>query len=167
MTETGGGLVYDGLPLDSVEIRVADGEIQLRAPMLLRCYRDGTDPRTADGWFPTGDGGTFDDGVLAVDGRLADVIVTGGEKVWPGPVEERLRGHPDVAEVAVVGRPDDEWGATVTAVVVASDPAAPPALDDLRDHVKATLPGWCAPRGLEVVETLPRTSLGKIRRGLL
>ena len=80
MTETGGGVVYDGRPLANVECRVIDGEIQLRCPMLLREYRDGTDPRQDDGWYPTGDGGTFENGLVRVDGRLDDAIVTGGEK---------------------------------------------------------------------------------------
>ena len=128
LTETGGGLVYDGRPLEGVEVRVVGGEIQLRGPMLLRCYRDHRDPFTPDGWFPTGDGGRFEGGVLSVDGRIGDVIVTGGEKVWPTPVEQRLRSHAHVRDVAVVGRPDPYWGEIVTAVVVPGDAASPPAL---------------------------------------
>lgn len=167
MTETGGGLVYDGRPLDGVEVRSVDGELRLRAPMLLRCYRDGTDPRVDDGWFRTGDGGSVHDGIVTVDGRLADVIVTGGEKVWPGPVEQRIATHPDVAEAVVVGHEDPEWGEIVTAVVVAAESGSPPELDEIRDHVKEVLPPWCAPRALHVVEVLPRTALGKVRRSLL
>ena len=164
MTETGGGVVYDGHPLADVEVRAVDGELQLRVPQLLRCYRDGSDPRTADGWFPTGDGGSVTDGSVRVTGRLTEVIDTGGEKVWPGPVERLLETHPAVAEAAVIGRDDTEWGRAVTAVVVPADPATPPTLGELRWLVKDTLPPWCAPRALELVDTLPRTALGKVRR---
>src|SRR5918997_39622 len=117
-TETGGGVVYDGRPLDGVDVRVVGGEEQLRGPMLLRGYRDGTDPKDADGWLPTGDSGSIDaDGRLSVAGRLADVVVTGGEKVWPDDLEAVLAAHPGVRDVAVVGRPDPEWGGGVGGVV--------------------------------------------------
>lgn len=165
MTETGSAIVFDGDVLPGAEVRVVDGEIQVRGDMLLRTYRDGTDPRTTDGWFPTDDAGEFDaDGRLVVHGRRGDLIITGGENVWPGPVEETLLDHPGVAEVAVVGRPDAEWGAVVTAIVVATDPSSPPSLEDLRDTVRARLAPWCAPRRLELVASLPRTPLGKIER---
>jgi o-succinylbenzoate---CoA ligase len=168
MTETGSGVVYDGRPLDGVEVRVVDGVIEVRAPMLLRAYRDGrgeTDPRDADGWFATGDAGEIDDeGLVVVHGRVGDLIVTGGEKVWPVVVEAALSGHPAVAEVMVVGRPDPEWGNVVAAVVVPSDPAAPPRLDELRAQVRATLPAYCAPKRLDVVTALPRTTTGKVKR---
>ena len=97
MTETGSGVVYDGRPLDGVEVRIdAGGQIHLRGPMLLRAYRDGTDA-LADGWLATGDVGRWlDDGRLHVDGRRGDLIITGGENVWPEPVEAVLRARPDV-----------------------------------------------------------------------
>jgi O-succinylbenzoic acid--CoA ligase len=166
MTETGSGVVYDGVPLDGVEVRVLDGEVQLRAPMVLRCYRDGTDPKTADGWFPTGDAGAWDAdaGRLRVFGRRGDLIITGGENVWPAAVERVLGALPSVREVAVVGRPDPEWGRRVVALVVAADPAAPPSLDALRDAVRRELPAYAAPRELRVVGALPRTGSGKVAR---
>ena len=165
MTETGSGIVYDRRPLDGVDIRIVEGEVQLRGPMLLRCYRDGSDPRTPDGWFPTGDLGELDgDGSLTVHGRRGDLIITGGENVWPEPVEAVLGARPDVADVAILGVPDPEWGELVTALVVPTDPDAPPQLDSLRDTVKATMPGFCAPRRLVIRQQLPRTSLGKLRR---
>jgi O-succinylbenzoic acid--CoA ligase len=166
LTETGSGVVYDGVPLDGVEVDVVNAEIRLRCPMLLRAYRDGTDPRDADGWFPTGDAGIWDaaSGRLRVLGRIGDVIVTGGEKVWPAAVERVLAAHPDVGEAAVVGVPDHEWGARVVAVVVPQDRARPPALADLRDAVKAELPAYAAPRELRIVDALPRTGLGKVAR---
>jgi len=171
MTETAGGVVYDGRCLDGVELRIGDGllgsagEVLVRAPMCLRCYRDGHDPRLDGGWLPTGDGGRLDTaGRLEVDGRLAEVIVTGGEKVWPRHLEAVLATHPKVAEALVVGRPDPEWGALVVAVVVPVDPAAPPALDELRDHVRATEAPYAAPRRLELAGALPRTANGKVVR---
>ncbi len=164
MTETGGGVVYDGVPLDGVEVQVVDGEIRLRCPMLARADRDERPLVDADGWYATGDGGALVDGVLTVHGRLAEVVVTGGEKVWPDPVERVLAAHPAVAQVAVTGRPDPEWGQVVTAVVVPSDPTRPPTLDELRARVREHLAPWCAPRRLELVDSLPRTSLGKVRR---
>jgi O-succinylbenzoic acid--CoA ligase len=169
MTETGSGVVYDGVPLDGVEVRVVGGQVELRCPMLLRCYRDGTDPRDAAGWFPTGDAGAWDEpgGRLQVFGRRDDVIVTGGENVWPVAVERALATHARVRDVAVVGRPDPEWGQRVIAVVVPADPADPPTLDELRDAAKRDLPAYTAPRELILVTELPRTGLGKlVRRGL-
>jgi O-succinylbenzoic acid--CoA ligase len=165
MTETGSGVVYDGIPLDGVDVRAVDGELHVRGPMLLRAYRDGTDPKDADGWLATGDAGSVVDGVVHVDGRIGDVIVTGGEKVWPDPVERVLARLPSVAEVAVAGRPDPEWGHRVVAWVVPV--AEPPTLDELRDAVKAELPAYAAPKELVVVAELPRTALGKVRRSEL
>jgi o-succinylbenzoate---CoA ligase len=166
MTETGSGIVYDGWPLDGVEVRTVDGELHVRGPMLLRCYRDGSSPLTSDGWLPTGDLGEvdLDTGEVRVHGRAGDLIITGGENVWPTIVEATLSTHPAVAEVAVVGRPDRDWGHRVTALVLPLDPGSPPSLDELREHVKATLPAYCAPREIEIVANIPRTALGKVRR---
>ncbi len=165
MTETGSGVVYEGVPLDGVDVRVqGDGEIHVRGPMLLRAYRDGSDPKRSGGWLPTGDLGEVVDGHLRVHGRRGELIITGGENVWPAAVERALEGHPDVAEVVVVGRPDPEWGERVVAVVVPVDRSAPPTLDMLRDWVKARLAAHAAPRALEVVAALPRTAGGKVRR---
>ena len=162
LTETGSGVVYDGVPLDGVEVRIVSGEIHLRGPMLLRAYRDGSVP-TVDGWFPTGDLGRLDNGGrLVVDGRRGDLIITGGENVWPETVESALATHPGVADVAVAGSPDPEWGQLVTAYVVPLD--RPPALDELRDHARNVLPPYALPRRVVEVDAIPRTSLGKIVR---
>ena len=169
-TETGSGVVYDGTPLDGVEVRVVGGEVQLRCPMALRCYRDGTDPKTADGWYPTGDAGDWDAnaGRLRVFGRRGDLIITGGENVWPTAVERVLDTLRSVREVAVVGVPDPEWGRRVVALVVPTDPTAPPTLDALREAVREQLPAYAAPRELRLVDALPRTGSGKVARaGLL
>ncbi|MEO6628656.1 MAG: AMP-binding protein [Aquihabitans sp.] len=170
LTETGGGVVYDGLPLDGVEVRVeVDGAIFLRGPMMTRGLRheDGTTTAVTDpnGWLDTGDRGAWEEaGELRVDGRSDDLIVSGGENVWPEPVEARLRSHPSVRDVVVVGRPDPEWGQRVVAVVLAADPGAPPDLDQLRGWVRAQLPPWSAPREVLLVDRLPRTALGKPMR---
>lgn len=171
MTETGSGCVYDGRPLEGVEIRIGDGtlgapgEILIRGPVLLRCYRDGTDPRLPGGWFPTGDGGQFTaDGTLNVFGRMAEVIVTGGEKVWPVAVEQVLSRHPSVAEVAVWKRPDPTWGERVVAWVVVRPDAPEPDLAALHDLVVAELGPWAAPKEVVMVSRLPRTPGGKVQR---
>ena len=169
LTETGGGVVYDGVPLDGVDVRTdAGGQLLIRGPSLLRCYRDGADPKDAGGWLPTGDLGAVDDqGRVTVLGRRDDLIVTGGENVWPADVEEVLRAHPGVADVAVTGRPDPEWGARVVAVVVPADPGSPPTLDDLRAWAKDHRPAYAAPRQLVLVADLPRNRGGKVARDRL
>ncbi len=171
MTETGSGVVYDGVPLDGVEIKIGDGtfgaqgEVLVRGPMLLRAYRDGSDPKLPGGWLPTGDGGSLSrDGHLVVNGRMAEVIVTGAEKVWPVAVEQVLSAHPGIAEVAVWKRPDAKWGERVVAWVVPADRSAPPTMDELRSMVREQLAPWAAPKELELVESLPRTASGKVRR---
>jgi O-succinylbenzoic acid--CoA ligase len=168
LTQSCGGVVYDGTPLPGVSVRIDEGgEIQLGGPTLLRGYRDGSAAGlTADGWLPTGDAGRLDgDGRLHVHGRLDDLIVTGGENVWPGDVEAALRSHPAVTDCAVFGRPDPSWGQRVVAAVVPRDRAVPPTLEELRDHVGALLGRHQAPRELVLVESLPRTALGKLQRG--
>jgi O-succinylbenzoic acid--CoA ligase len=164
MTETGSGVVYDGVPLAGVEVRIdPDGQILLRGPMLLRGYRDGSVPLDADGWFPTGDLGRWlPDDRLHVDGRRGDLIITGGENVWPEAVETALADHPDVAEVMVRGVDDPEWGQLVEAVIVPV--ATAPTLESIRAHVKQRHPAFMAPRRIEIVSSLPRTSIGKLRR---
>lgn len=165
MTETGSGVVYDGVPLDGVEVRVDErGEIHLRGPMLLRCYRDGTVP-LVDGWLATGDlGEVGGDGRLIVHGRREELIVSGGENVWPATVEAVLAKHPGVGAVAVVGRADAEWGQRVVAWVVPARPGAPPTLDALRGWCAETLPAFMAPKELHIVGALPVTGSGKVRK---
>lgn len=167
LTETGSGIVYDGFPLDGVEVRIVEGEIQVRGPMLLRCYRDGADPKDAQGWLPTNDLGALSpEGVLSVAGRRGDLIITGGENVWPDTVERCLATHPTVADVAVRGEPDAEWGERVVAYVVPA-PGEQPQLEQLRAHVRESLPAFCAPRAVELVPHIPRTTLGKVQRAAL
>jgi o-succinylbenzoate---CoA ligase len=167
MTETGSGVVYDGVALDGVAVVEVDGELFVKAPTLARAYRDGSSltgvgPDGTSGWFATGDGGTVVDGIVTVRGRVADVINTGGEKVWPLDVERLLVAHPKVRDVAVWRRPDPEWGELVVAFVVPTESA--PTLDELRDAVRASLPAWAAPRELVLVSALPLTPSGKLDR---
>jgi O-succinylbenzoic acid--CoA ligase len=166
MTETGGGVVYNGEPLDNVEIKIVDGEIFLRCPMLMRAYRDDQAISTQDGWYATGDiGEILDDGKLSVQGRQTDLIITGGENVWPSVVENSLASHPIVNQVVVRGMPDTTWGQRVVAYVVLNDSAQTSEaklLSDFRDHVKQTLPAFCAPQQIVVLAEIPRTSLGKV-----
>ena len=166
LTETGSGVVYDGVPLEGVEIAIIDNVIHLRAPMLLRAYRDGTVPLTSDGWFRTGDRGSFNGSTLVVEGREGDLIITGGENVWPESVEERLRQHPQISDVTVAGIPDHEWGHKVTAWIVTKDDVQL-SLQDIRDFTKQTLPAHCCPREVVIVDEIPRTSLGKPMRARL
>jgi O-succinylbenzoic acid--CoA ligase len=181
MTETGSGVVYDGIALDGVEVAIgARGEVRLRGPMLLRAYRargregdSGGDegeatPLDAEGWFATGDAGSIGpDGRLHIHGRLSDLIISGGENIWPATVEAVLREHPAIHDVAVAGRPDREWGERVVAWVVPADPKTPPTLEDLRRHVKQQLAPCAAPRQLVLLTDLPRTGIGKVRKNAL
>lgn len=169
LTETGSGIVYDRKPLDGVEIDISDdGAVRLRGPMLFRAYRHDPDPFDPEGWFDTGDLGHWgEDGRLMVDGRRGDVIVTGGEKVWPAPIEVYLAERSDIAEIALIGRLDPDWGQRVVAAVVPEDPASPPSLSQLREATKERFPPWCAPRDLELHVSLPKTALGKVRRDRL
>ena len=166
MTETGGGVVYNGQPLDNVEIKIVDAEIFLRCPMLMRAYRDDQTISEEGGWYATGDIGEIDNnGKLSVHGRRSDMIITGGENIWPSVVENSLASHPIVNQVVVRGMPDTTWGQRVVAYVVLNDSSQTSEvklLSDLREHVKQTLPAFCAPQQIVVLAEIPRTSLGKV-----
>ncbi len=186
-----GGWIVEAPRADAHAEQHGVAEIFVRAPMLLRCYRGVSgadtggdaateepfevDPRDADGWFATGDLGEIDrDGRLHVHGRRAELIITGGENVWPTPVEDAIRSLDGIADVIVSGTDDPEWGQVVTAhVVLAERPAGSGAghgavdLDTIRASVRETLPAFAAPRRLVVHDQLPRTALGKPQRHLL
>lgn len=145
------------------------GEILVRGPTLMDGYLD-LPEQTADalagGWYHTGDLGSIDDeGFVTITGRRRDVIRTGGETVAPPEVEAALRDHPAIAEVAVVGLPDDRYGEVVCAVVVLADGSPAPGVDELRSHVAARLPPHAHPRRVAVVASLPRTdATGQVQR---
>ncbi|MDQ0375256.1 o-succinylbenzoate--CoA ligase [Cellulomonas humilata] len=171
MTETCGGCVYDGRPLAGVAVRLDDdGRILLAGSVLADGYRDRPD-LDADAFaqvdgvrhLRTSDLGTWSDGVLAVLGRADDVLVSGGVKIPPGPVEAVVASLPGVSEVCVVGVPDAEWGQAVVAVVVAR-PDGPPTLEQVRTAVADRLGAPHAPRRLVVTDSLPVRGPGKIDR---
>ena len=165
MTETASGVVYDGFPLEGVELKISDGQILIKSPSLFRCYRNGISPFTDEGWFPTGDGGEFEkDGKLKVFGRLEHVIVSGGEMIWPVTVERALTGLSWVSEAAVVGNPDKEWGEVVTAYVVPTDTQSSMSLAQTREALSEILPRFALPRVLNVVNALPKTTSGKVAK---
>lgn len=161
-SETAGGCVYDGRPLDGVEVALDDtGRVRIGGPTLFSHY-DADPELTAeclvDGWFLTSDTGRFDEaGRLRITGRVDDVVITGGVKVPVPAVAERLRAHPLVDDAEVVGVPDVEWGQRVVAVVVgrAADP-------ELRDWVAMVHPRSWAPSRFVWVEELPRLRNGKV-----
>lgn len=149
-----------GLPVPGAELRTAgDGEILVRGPMVSAATLAG------DGWLHTGDSGRLDRrGRLHVDGRIGDLIVTGGEKVAPAVVEAALLAHPRVADAAVAGVPDPEWGEAVTAYVVEREPVSDyELLSFCREH----LAGYQLPKRIERVEAIPRNTGGKVLRARL
>jgi o-succinylbenzoate---CoA ligase len=176
MTETCGGCVYDGIPLDEVQVKIGDedGRIWIGGPVLFSGYVGGPERLApGDGWFRTGDLGRVDSaGRLMVRGRVDDVINTGGYKVVPGEVAAALLTCPGVRDVAVVGQRDSQWGERVVAVVVPADRADPPALELLRLHVRERVPRYAAPSKMVVVEAIPvlpggKHDIAQLRRELL
>ncbi len=153
LTESCGGIAYDGRLFDDTSARIdANGGVQLHGPTMMEGYRH--DPAatavafTLDGWLRTGDtGGLEPDGRLRIDGRSDEAIRTGAETVWPHEVEDALRDHPKVAEVAVAGRPHEEWGQQVVAFVVPVSGDDPPTLEELRLHGAERIARFKLPRG--------------------
>ncbi|GAB11749.1 o-succinylbenzoate--CoA ligase [Gordonia araii NBRC 100433] len=165
MSETGGGCVYDGRPLDGVTVDILDGRVVLSGPMIAHGYRNRPDdPAFAlPGSFRTDDLGRLDDGVLSIVGRADDAISTGGLTVAPRVVEEVLLDDPAVAECAVVGVPDERLGQQVVAAVVAV-PGRHPAPEALRERVATRVHRYAAPRRILVVDALPLRGPGKVDR---
>ena len=149
-----------------VETPGAQGEILVRGPNVTKGYW-GLPEATAkaidpDGWFHTGDAGFFDaEGFLTISDRIKDMIITGGENVYPAEIESQLMRHPAIAEVGVIGEPDSQWGEQVVAVV-ALKPGASLTLEELREFAQASLAHFKLPKRLEFVAALPRNATGKI-----
>lgn len=162
MTETCGGCVYDGVPLDGVGVRVDEaGQVWISGATLFDGYGD--EPFT-DEWFPTADFGELNDGVLSVGGRLDDVAVSGGVNVSMPAVERALRSSTDITDVCVFGVDDPEWGTRVVAAIVLGD-GPPVDPDRLRSRIGAAgLPRTWAPRQLLFVSELPLLPSGKVDR---
>jgi acyl-CoA synthetase (AMP-forming)/AMP-acid ligase II len=161
-----------GIPQPLVCVRLVEGEVCVRSEFLMDGYFEQPDATAAalqDGWYHTGDLGVLDDeGYLSIVGRARDILRTGGESVAPGEVEAALATHPDIAEVAVVGIPDPQWGEIVCAVVVVRPGAAGPDVDTLRAYCTGRLAPFKRPRRVEVVDALPRTAAtGQVQRTLL
>jgi acyl-CoA synthetase (AMP-forming)/AMP-acid ligase II len=161
-----------GQPVPGVELRSTEtGEICLRSDYLMDGYfedEEATAAALVDGWYHTGDlGSVDDDGYLWITGRLKDILRTGGETVAPTEVEAVLAQHPGIAEVAVVGVPDPQWGEAICAVVVPRE-GTQLDLDTLREHCDGRLARFKHPRRLEIVDSLPRTAAtGQIQRTLI
>ena len=142
------------------------GEVLVRSNVVMRGYwenKEATDDALDGGWFHTGDGGSIEDGYLTISDRKKDVIITGGENVSSIEVEDALFSHEAVAEVAVIGVPDERWGETVKALVVLSS-GAEVSEADLIAHCKTKLAGYKAPTSVEFRDELTRTATGKIQK---
>jgi acyl-CoA synthetase (AMP-forming)/AMP-acid ligase II len=160
-------LVRAGAPALGVSLQVSDaGEVLARSNVVLDGYWDQPEA-SADalegGWFHTGDGGTLDDGYLTISDRKKDVIISGGENVSSIEVEDALHSHPAVAEVAVIGVPDEKWGETVKALVVLTEGASADERE-LIDHCRGRLTHYKCPTSIEVRDALPRTATGKLQK---
>lgn len=172
MTETAGGVVYDGVPLDEVAVRVGEselpgapssevGSISIATPTLMTGYRGG-EPHVGR-WFDTNDVGRIEGGRLKVLGRADDIINTGGEKVMPRDVENALLEYPSVSEAHVFGAPDGEWGEKVVAFVVADGASE----DDIAASVRSRLARHEVPKRIVLVDALPKTGAGKVDRAAI
>ncbi len=169
-----------GPPLAGVEVRIADpggkslphgetGEIQVRGPTVMRGYF-GDERATAevfsDGWLKTGDVGSLDgEGRLTVLARRTDLIISGGENIYPAEVEQVLKRHPFVQEAAVSGMASERWGSVPVAVVVARKPA--PSEQDLEAWCRGRLAGFKIPKRFVFLDALPTNEMGKVDRGAL
>ncbi|HEX9275443.1 MAG TPA: long-chain fatty acid--CoA ligase [Casimicrobiaceae bacterium] len=147
--------------------RGVSGEIVVKGPNVMSGYWNApaaTADALRDGWFHTGDIGHFDgDGFLWVDGRAKDMIISGGENIYPAEIENALAASPDIAEVAVVGRPDAKWGEIVVAVVVPR-PGCELRDQDVLDLLHGRIARFKHPRKIVFLPELPRSALGKVRK---
>jgi long-chain acyl-CoA synthetase len=170
-----------GKPISNAEIKVVDandvelppgqvGEIVLRSPQLMKGYwdlPDATARTIRDGWLYSGDAGYFDeDGYLYVHDRVKDMIISGGENIYPAEVESALFGHPAIADVAVIGVPDDRWGEAVKAIVVRK-PGIEITEAELIAYCRERIARYKAPKSVDFAESLPRNPSGKILKRVL
>jgi O-succinylbenzoic acid--CoA ligase len=171
LTETMGGVVYGRTALSGVEISISEEqEILVRGPVLMDRYYQQLlgHPIDVDGWLHTGDLGSMSvDKQLSVTGRRSELIISGGENIWPEAVEAALASHADVSDVCVVGIDDHEWGQRVVAFIVPTKTSQTHSLAEWRDHVAESLPRFMAPRQVVLVDSIPRSALGKPQRQAL
>ena len=167
-----------GKPTPGYEIRVRlegrdaaigeVGEIEIRSPGIMKGYWNRPEATAAaidaSGWFKSGDAGFFDaDGYLFIHDRVKDMIVSGGENIYPAEVENALMSHPDVADAAVIGVPDDRWGEAVKAIIVLRAGAHLEAASIIA-HCRAQIAGYKAPKTIDLIDVLPRNPSGKVLR---
>jgi acyl-CoA synthetase (AMP-forming)/AMP-acid ligase II len=166
-----------GKPLAGVEVAILDGEgkplpvgevgeIATRSLANMKGYWNLPEASrrtmTDDGWLRTGDAGYLDeDGYVYVHDRVKDMIISGAENIYPAEVESAIFGHPAIAEVAVIGVPDDKWGEAVKAVVVLKD-GADVSPDEIIAFARTRIAGFKAPRTIDFIDALPRNPSGKI-----
>lgn len=174
-------LLSAGRPTNGTEVRIVDGDdtpvptgeigqILVRGPQLMKGYwnqPEATAEALRGGWLHTGDAGVMDEeGYLFIRDRFKDMIVSGGENVYPRVVEEILYQHPAVAEAAVIGVPDERWGETVKAIVVLRQGTSATA-EEIIDFCRDKIGGFERPRSVEFVAALPRTPSGKVLKRVL
>jgi len=169
-------LLSAGRPVLGTELRIVDeddkpvpngtiGEVIARGPQLMRCYwnlPDESAEALRGGWMHTGDAGTMDaDGYIYIQDRVKDMIVSGGENVYPRVVEDVLFQHPAVGDVAVIGVPHEQWGETVKAIVVLKQGQAATE-EEIIEFCRGRLGGFERPRSVDFVSELPRNPSGKV-----
>lgn len=169
-------LLAAGRPVLGTHVRVVDandhdvpngtiGEVLARGPQMMKGYwklPEATEEALHGGWMHTGDAGVLDDeGYLYIQDRVKDMIVSGGENIYPRVVEDVLFKHPAVAEVAVIGVPDEQWGETIKAIVVLR-PGMTTTAEEIMSFCQGKLGGFERPRSVDFVDTLPRTPSGKV-----
>lgn len=157
-----------GVPSVGTRLAISDmGEVLAASNTVLAGYWDNPEASAdalQDGWFHTGDGGTLDEGgYLTISDRKKDVIITGGENVSSIEVEDVVFSHPAVAEVAVIGVPDEKWGELVTALVVTA-PDEQVTAEEIIAHCRGRLAGFKIPKRVEFRDAIPRTATGKIQK---
>ena len=157
-----------GVPALGTRLDVSDtGEVLARSNTVLAGYWENPDASAdalADDWFHTGDGGSLDEGgYLTISDRKKDVIITGGENVSSIEVEDAVFSHPAVAEVAVIGIPDEKWGELVMALVVVA-PGQQVTAEEIIAHCRGRIAGFKLPRRVEFRDAIPRTATGKIQK---
>jgi fatty-acyl-CoA synthase len=148
-----------------------EGEVCVRTPAAMKGYWNLPDETARviqpSGWLRTGDAGYMDaDGYVFIRDRVKDMVVSGGENVYPAEVESALYGHPDVAECAVIGVPDDRWGEAVKAVVVRR-PGATVTAQALIAYARERIAGYKVPKSIDFVDALPRNASGKVLKNVL
>lgn len=169
-------LLSAGRPLPGTELRIVDlddndvptgttGEIIARGPQLMKGYwnkPEATEEALRNGWLHTGDAGYIDeDGFLYVQDRVKDMIVSGGENVYPRAIEDVLYQHPAIADAAVIGVPDEKWGETIKALVVLRKDATATS-EELMNYCRSKLGGFECPTSIDFIEALPRNPSGKV-----